>query len=127
MGQVVTPSRNFPFRRNPLVSPIMIPATDVASQVEVGPLPEGVTSFGMVSSFPIWIRLLGSSETSGFRAAQEWDGWLVPPYHFGIYSTQYPKWVSCIAVDRPNFPIRNADGGLLYPEAKLELFYGSGV
>lgn len=127
MGQGVITGRNFPFRRNTAVSPIMVPAADEASQVAVGPLPQGVTSFGMVNSYPVFIRLLGSNEQTGFRPANEADGWLVPPYHFGIYSTQYPKWLSCIAVDRPGFPLRGEGGALLYPQATLEIFYGSGV
>lgn len=127
MGSPMTiQSRSFPFRRNTAISPYMVPATDEASQVEIGPLPAGVTSFGMVNAFPVYMRLVGSSEASGFKPAQDWVGWCVPPYHFGIYSTQYPKWVSAVAVERPGFPIYDDEGGLLYPEAKLELFYGSG-
>ncbi len=119
------PTRNFPFRRNTTVSPVMIPATDVASQVALGALPSGVTSFAMVNAFPIFIRLTGSPET-GFIPAADWQGWIVPPGHFGVYSTQYPFYLSCIAVERPGFPIYNGSGQLLYPGAKLELLYGSG-
>lgn len=124
---MTTPSRNFPFRRNTAVSPIMIPATDEPSQMAVGPLPSGVTSFGVVNAFPVYMRLVGSSEASGFVPAEDWMGWCIPPGHFGIYSTQFPKWVSCLAVARPGYPIYDAEGDLLYPEAKLELFYGSGA
>lgn len=123
---MTTPTRSFPFRRNTQVSPFVIPAGLTASQMEIGPLPQGITSFGMVNSYPVWMRLLGSSEATGFMPAQEGDGWLIPPYHFGIYSTQYPKWISVIAVARPNFPITNGSGQALYPTAALEIFYGAG-
>lgn len=123
-----TPTLARPFRRNTTISPYMVPATDTPSQIMIGPLPQGITSFGMVNSFPVWIRLLGSGqgESGTFTPASEGSGWLIPPGHFGIYSTQYPKWVSAIAVARPNFPIKDANGALLYPTANLELFYGSG-
>lgn len=116
----------YPFRRNTTISPYMVPATNTASQVLIGPLPEGVRSFAMVNAFPVFMRLVGSSQESGFIPAADWTGWLIPPYHFGIYSTQYPKWVSAIAVDRPGYPIMNGQS-LLYPTAVLELFYGAGA
>ncbi|TKD50215.1 hypothetical protein [Sphingomonas baiyangensis] len=121
-------AKNAPFRRNLSVSPIMVPATDEPSYVAVGPLPNGVTSFGVVNSYPVYIRLLGTSmgdETP--NDAGEGLGWLFPPGHFGIYSTQFPAGVSAIAVERPGFPIHDEEGALLYPEAALELFYGSGA
>ena len=124
----MTPTMTKPFRRNLSVSPIPVPATDEASYVEIGRLPEGVTSFGAVNSYPIYIRLLGTAMGDATpNMASEGNGWLFPPGHFGIYSTQFPKGVSAIAVDRPGFPIHDDDGELLYPEAHLELFYGSGA
>lgn len=121
----MTPIRFFPFKRDLSVSPVMIPAKDTASRVDMGALPNGVTSFAMVNSYPVFMRLLGSSGT--FKPVVEGDGWLVPPGHFGVYSTQNPRFLSCIAVDRPNFPIKDGSGALLYPGAMLELFYGSGA
>lgn len=120
-------AKNGPFRRNLAVSPIMVPAKDVASYVEIGALPNGVTSFGMVNSYPVYMRLLGTPMASGPQMAAEGLGWIVPPGHFGIYATQFPKGLSCIAVERPGFPIKDANGALLYPNAALELFYGSGA
>ncbi|KQM18383.1 hypothetical protein [Novosphingobium sp. Leaf2] len=120
--------KNAPFRRNLAVSPIMVPAIDTASYVLLGALPNGVTSFGVVNSYPIWIRLLGTPMGATEPAkANEHDGWLFPPGHFGIYSTQFPMGLSCIAVTRPNFPTYDDSGALLYPDAALELFYGSGA
>lgn len=121
----MTPTRTFPFKRDLSVSPVMVPAKDTASKVTMGQLPSGVTSFAMVNAYPFFIRLLGSSGT--FKPAVEGDGWLVPPGHFGVYSTQSPQFLSCIAVDRPGFPIKDGSGVLLYPNAVLELFYGSGA
>lgn len=120
-------TKSSPFRRNLSVSPIMIPAKDTASYVLIGKLPDGVTSFGVINSYPVYIRLLGTPMSSPSPLlAVEGDGWLFPPGHFGIYSTQFPKGLSCIAVARPGFPIKSG-GSLLYPDAALELFYGSGA
>lgn len=130
-------SNNFPFRRT--TDPFMIPATDVASQVSIGTElvgTKGLTSFSMVNSYPIWIRLKGSGVirlTTGtmsgtFSPVEEGKGWLIPPGpFFGVFTTQYPVWVSCLAVARPGFPIKDGSGALLYPEAVVELAYGGGA
>lgn len=121
-------TKSAPFRRNLAVSPIMVPATDQASFKLLGALPDGVTSFGVVNSYPVYIRLLGTPMSADNPVmATPTDGWLFPPGHFGIYSTQFPKGLSCLAVARPGFPIKDANGALLYPDAALELFYGSGA
>lgn len=129
MGEAVMPepTRTFPFRRNLVVSPIMVRATDVASYKPLGKLPDGVTTFGVINSYPVYIRLLGTPMGAAEpMMAKEGDGWLFPPGHFGIYSTQFPKGLSAIAVERPGFPVKDSNGSLLYPQAMLELFYGSG-
>lgn len=121
-------TKSNPFRRNLSVSPIMVPARDTPSFVALGQLPKGVTSFGVVNSYPVYIRLIGTPMVSATNVmAVEGDGWLFPPGHFGIYATQFPRGLSCIAVERPGFPIKDAGGALLYPGAALELFYGSGA
>lgn len=121
-------ARNGPFRRNLSVSPIMVPATDEASFVALGRLPQGVTSFGVINSYPVYIRLLGTPMGQAQPSrANDGDGWLFPPGHFGIYATQFPKGLSCIAVERPGFPLYSEDGELLYPDAALEIFHGSGA
>lgn len=129
-------TNNYPYRRR--TDPFLIPAKDVASQVELGTrLLEvtGLTSFTMVNSFPIWMRLKGSGITNvatrkmtgTFSPVEEGKGWLIPPGpFFGIFTTQYPVWVSAMAVERPGFPIKAAGGALLYPDAVLELAYGGG-
>lgn len=120
--------RNFPFRRNLTVSPIMVPATDEPSYIEVElTAASGVTSFAAINSFPIYIRLVGTPASAEPNLAGEGVGWLFPPGHFGIYSSQYPRGLSAVAVERPGFPIYDGNGELLYPEANLELAYGGGA
>ncbi len=122
------PSRTFPFKRNLTVSPVLVPATNQASFVTLGRLPDSVTSFAMVNSYPVWIRLVGTPmESQQNQMASGNTGWLVPPGHFGVYSTQFPRGLSALAVDRPGFPLLNSNGNLMYPQATLELFYGSGA
>lgn len=124
---MASPSRLFPFKRNLSVSPVMIPAKDVSTYVPLGSLPDGVTTFAAVNAFPVFIRLIGTPHGSATVPAKDWDGWIFPPGHFGIYSTQNPKGLSAIAVARPGYPIVDSNGALLYPDAQLELMYGSGA
>jgi hypothetical protein len=119
--------RDFPFKRNTAIEPVAIPAKDVASKIKVPMLPEGSTSFGVDNAFPIFIRLVGTGYGAAqFNAAAEGKGWIFGPGKHGPFSTQFPEFMSAIAVDRPGYPIKNADGTLRFPEATLEVFYGSG-
>lgn len=113
------------FRRSS--NPVLVPATDVPSQVTVPSMPAGVTTFCAVNSYPVWIRLKGTGTGNPFSPVAEHEGWLFPPGHFGVYATQFPAFMSAIAVDRPGFPIKNMDGELLYPNAAIEISYGSGA
>lgn len=108
-------------------NPMMVPATDVPSQYSVTGIPPGATTFCAVNSYPIWIRLKGTADGTPFSACHDGEGWLFPPGHFGVYATQYPRWMSAVAVDRPGFPIKDPNGALLYPNAALEVSYGSGA
>lgn len=131
-------SNTYPFRRR--TDPFRIPATNAPSQVLIGPdlaVVKGLTSFLMVNSYPVWMRLKGSgvirmssgTQTGTFSPVAEGEGWLIPPApFFGVFTTQYPVWVSAMAVARPNYPIFAADGTtLLYPDAVLEIAYGGGA
>jgi hypothetical protein len=119
--------RDFPFKRNTAIEPVAIPAKDTASKIKVPMLPEGSTSFGVDNAFPIFIRLVGTGYGAAqFNAAAEGKGWIFGPGKHGPFSTQFPEFMSAIAVDRPGYPIKNADGTLRYPDAALEVFYGSG-
>lgn len=117
-------NRNFPFRRNTAFGPILVPAGFEPSSVAVGVMPDGITAFAAINSYPVWMRLVGGA--MGPVSVTDDTGWLFPPGFFGIFSTQSPRWVSCVAVDRPGFPIADENGDPLYPDARLELLYGSG-
>lgn len=117
-----------------------VPATDNPSQVDVSPVlmnDRGITSFSLTNSWPVWIwvkasgviRQVSNIKTGTFAPAAEGDGTLIPPSpFFGIFSTQYPIWVSAVAVDRPGFPIYQSDGETLrYPDAALVIQYGGGA
>lgn len=107
--------------------PFRVPATDQPSEFTVTGIPKGATSFCAVNSYPVWIRLKGTQRGQSFAPVAEGEGWLFPPGHFGIYATQYPSKMSAMAVERPGFPIKDANGALLYPDAAIEVSYGSGA
>lgn len=108
-------------------NPVIVPAHDTPSQVQVTTIPEGATTFMAVNSYPVWIRLRGTTGDGSFTAVEEHKGWLFPPGHIGVYATQFPKWMSAMAVERPGFPIKDENGALLYPDACIEISYGSGA
>lgn len=84
------------------------------------------TSFHVVNPNPFYVRLRGSSGEGDDIG--EGEGWLWPPGFVGVYSAQYPSFVSAIAVARPGFPIADASGAFLYEgtAAPIELAYGIG-
>jgi hypothetical protein len=126
MGEAMN-QRDFPFKRNTSIEPVAVPATDTPSKIRVPMLPEGSTSFGVDNAFPIFIRLVGTGYgAAAFNSAAEGKGWIFGPGKHGPFSTQFPEFMSAIAVDRPGYPIKNADNTLRYPTAALEVFYGSG-
>lgn len=117
---MTTNTRDFPFKRNTSIEPVRVKAD--GSKVSVPPLPEGSTSFGVDNTYPVYIRLVGT----GYGAAQwnqaaEGKGWIFGPGKHGPFSTQFPEFMSAIAVERPGYPVSNA------PNAELEVFYGSGT
>lgn len=83
-----------------------------------------VTSFHVVNPNPFYCRLRGATGEPSDNIVDN-EGWLWPPGFVGVYSTQYPAFVSCIAVERPGFPLRDDEGALL-PFYPLELAYGIG-
>lgn len=120
----------FAFRKQPGLDPVLVPATPTASKVFVQPLPSGVTTVLVINSYPVWVRAsaspLGTTEANVTLAAEGKD-YLFPPYFMGVFATSFPSFVSAIAVARPDYPIKAADGSVLYPDAKIELMYGSGL
>ena len=120
-------TRSFPFARETSFPSVKVPTGLVRSQVPVDPLPAGVTSFMFVNSYPLWVRVVGTKQDAPFVPASEGVGWLLPPGFVGIFSTQSPQFMSGIAVARPGFPIADGNGNVLYPDAHVETFYGSGA
>lgn len=116
---------NMPFRkivRDPFLC--MVGVEPVLTAIDRdGLIAKRVTSFHVVNPNPFYCRLRGSSGEGDEIA--EGEGWLWPPGFVGVYSTQYPAFVSCIAVERPGFPLRDDDGNLM-PMHPLELAYGIG-
>jgi hypothetical protein len=54
-------------------------------------------------------------------------GWIFAPGFQAVFGTQYPDFVSAMAIDKPGFPIFDANGAFLYPGATIELAYGTGA
>lgn len=121
----------FAFRKQPGLDPVIVPALTTPSVVDVQPLPDGVTTVLVVNSYPVWVRASATpldvdSAAQAVKAAEGKD-YLFPPYFMGVFATSFPSFVSAIAVARPDYPIKAADGSTLYPDAKIELMYGSGL
>lgn len=121
----------FAFRKQPGIDPVAVPALLTASVVDVQPLPDGVTTVLVVNSYPIWVRAsatpLDVDDPAQAVMAQDGRDYLFPPYFMGVFATSFPSFVSALAVARPDYPITGANGAVLYPDAKIELMYGSGL
>jgi hypothetical protein len=125
-AQALLAGISMPFRkliRDPFLCPVgLAAATTPIDRVAI--TDKSCTSFQVVNANPFWVRLRGC--TGPDDNIREGEGWLWPPGFVGVYSTQYPDFVSSIAVARPRFPITDASGAFLYPGARLELSYGIG-
>ena len=118
---------NFPFQR--MTDPLLIPVGPTPSQLLV---PNGffTSTNGRYSSFLVVNKNRCSVRFHGFSYASSASpylvtattGWSFPPGHFGVYTTQYPDIISCIAEDSPLWPL--ADVTSFVP---LEASYGYGV
>lgn len=108
---------NFAFRRS--TDPYMVPAGASASKFDVPDdlKSSGYMSFCVVNPNPFWVRLRGSTGT--YVAVTDTTGWLFPPGFFGIFSTQYPEFMSAMGVVRQGLPV--TAGGF------LEVSYGGGA
>jgi hypothetical protein len=105
----------------PTAQPTMVPdgkLIDTQSGLRLG-------SFYVVNPNNVWVRLRGFSAQNvadctavGVTPS---TGWLWPPGHVAVYSTQTPACVSAMAVPMPGFPIT---GTTTY--APIELSYGFG-
>jgi len=128
---VTIQTQMFAFRKQPGLDPVVVPALPTASLVDVQPLPNGVTTVLVVNAWPVWVRASATpldveDEAQAVRAAEGKD-YIFPPYFMGVFATSFPSFVSAIAVPRPDYPVANGSGTALYPDAKLELMYGSGL
>lgn len=109
------------FRR--LTNPVMVQVGNgvgISTAVPADFIPANAESFYVVNSSPCWVRL------RGFKMGQEGEvtedtGWLLPPGHVAVYSTQKPERMSAMAVERPGFPVSDE---ILVP---LEVSYGYGL
>lgn len=81
------------------------------------------TSFMVVNSNLCWARFRGAATADDVIA--EGEGRLIPPGFAGVFSTQYPLFISCRAVVRPGFPLTDDDGSPL-SFVPLEFNYGIG-
>lgn len=119
-----------PFRR--YTDPTLVPVSATPSQANAASvaadfIPKGTTSFLVVNSNLCWVRLQGTGRNADGTApasavlAAENKGWLFPPGFTGVFTTQFPAWMSAIAVARDGYPLA---GLTLVP---LEVSYGGGA
>ena len=111
-----------------LADPIMVPSGPEASKISIDKAwlrENGITSFAITNPNPFWVRLRGSNDP--FIPVTKSTGWLFPPGVHAIYATQYPDWVSALAVNEAGFPIFDGDGVFMYEGARIELAYGTGA
>lgn len=105
----------------PTAQATMVPASKLVDPMGGQPL----GSFYVVNPNNVWVRLKGYS--AGNLAACTSNpvtpstGWLWPPGHVAVYSTQNPACVSTMAVPMPGFPITAST-----TYAPIELSYGFG-
>lgn len=109
------------FRR--LTNPVMVEVGNgagVSTVLPQGFIPANAESFFVVNSSNCYVRLRGfkMGETGEVTAM---SGWLFPPGHVAVYSTQKPERMSAMAVARPGYPVT--------PEGivPLEVSYGYGI
>lgn len=88
---------------------------------------DGVTklgSFYIANPNNVWVRLKGFNNQADCDAGTPVTaatGWLFPPGFVAVFSTQYPKCVSAMAVSEPGYPVTSST-----QFAPLELAYGTG-
>jgi hypothetical protein len=121
-------TQTIPFRRMSEPTQVVVGATAQPTTIPAGrtndpftglPLP----SFYVVNPNNVWVRLKGFTNTSDCSSigVTPTTGWLWPPGHVAVYSTQFPACVSAMAVPMPGFPITAAT-----TYAPIELSYGPG-
>ncbi|KQT08521.1 hypothetical protein ASG40_11625 [Methylobacterium sp. Leaf399] len=117
-------SGTYAFRR--ITDPLQVPVAATATQFDVpatffaeGGAGYQTTTFLVVNPNACYVRLRGT--TSGpFRPVTPKMGWLFPPAFVGAFSTQYPIFMSAMAVPMPGVPLPTEF-------APLDLIYGGGT
>ena len=112
---------SFNFKR--LTDPLLLPVGVTAQKFDVptgffdpsGPA-AGAMSFWVCNANNFWVRLKGSNGT--YTAVTDTTGWLFPPGYIGSFSTQFPQFMSTLAVTRQ---------GVKAGTGTLELSYGGGT
>lgn len=101
---------SMPFRklvRDPFLCGVGSPAVNTAIN-KATIQAKKCTAFHVVNPNPFYVRLRGAASMND--KIQAGEGWLWPPGFAGVYSTQYPDFVSVLAVAMPGFPLTDPDG-----------------
>ena len=128
LNPLMVPTNAFRRMTDPVQAPVgptaqatMVPASKLIDPQSGLPL----GSFYVVNPNNVWVRLRGFSAANVDNCTSVGvtpsTGWLWPPGHVAVYSTQTPACVSTMAVPMPGFPI---SAGTTY--APIELSYGFG-
>jgi len=103
-------SRNIPFRR--LTEPLFMPIGPTPTKIDVpaGYIPDRATSFYIVNPNLCFIRLVGTSVGVAYREVSDDpdspnNGWLWAPHYSDVLGTQFPMFMSVMAVARPGWPL----------------------
>lgn len=118
----------FPFRRATRALPIPVGPTASSMAVPDGYIKAEYNAFLIVNPNLCWVSFKGTSmpasgvaPTSADSALADGLDWLIPPGHFSVYSTQYPIFMSAVALPMPGYPL----DGLTY--TPLRIYYGYGA
>lgn len=120
------------FRRMTRALPVAVvntPTVQNATTVPDGFILPSYNAFGVFNPNTCCVGLRGTSRPTGqsmptvpLLAQADGLDWLLPPGFWGVFSTQYPFFMSAIALSMPIAPDVPADGAL----AALRVWYGMG-
>jgi hypothetical protein len=121
-------TQSIPFRR--MTDPVQITVGSSAQPTIVPPeklldpaTGARLSSFYVVNPNNFWVRAKGFTSAADCNAigVTPTTGWLWPPGHVAVYSTQFPVCASAMAVAMPGFPLP-ADAAM----KPIEWSYGYG-
>lgn len=106
-------TQTIPFRRMSEPVPVAVGSTAQMTMIPPERLvdPDAptarLTSFYVVNPNNFWVRAKGfrNAADCGSVGVTPTTGWLWPPGHVAVYSTQYPVCASAMAVPMPGFPL----------------------